>query len=76
MRREHLPRLVEIAVADPCHQTNPRPCTAAGFRAPVRAGAVNMIASAPVATAVGVGRPGRQTRAITRSRGLLAERDR
>jgi alcohol dehydrogenase class IV len=27
----HLPRLVEIAVADICHQTNPRPCTAADF---------------------------------------------
>jgi alcohol dehydrogenase class IV len=30
--REHLPRLVEIAVADMCHQTNPRPCTAEDFR--------------------------------------------
>ena len=28
---EHLPRLVEIATADLCHQTNPRPCTAADF---------------------------------------------
>lgn len=28
----HLPRLVEIAVADLCHQTNPRPCTAADFQ--------------------------------------------
>lgn len=27
-----LPRLVEIATADICHQTNPRPCTAADFR--------------------------------------------
>lgn len=27
----HLPRLVEIASADGCHQTNPRPCTAADF---------------------------------------------
>ena len=27
----HLPRLVEIATADSCHQTNPRPCTAADF---------------------------------------------
>ena len=26
-----LPRLVEIATADICHQTNPRPCTAADF---------------------------------------------
>ncbi|MGZ5195847.1 MAG: iron-containing alcohol dehydrogenase [Ramlibacter sp.] len=29
--REQIPRLVEIAVADICHQTNPRPCTAADF---------------------------------------------
>jgi len=29
---EHLPRLVEVASADICHQTNPRPCTAADFR--------------------------------------------
>jgi alcohol dehydrogenase class IV len=28
---EHIPRLVEIAVADICHQTNPRPVTAADF---------------------------------------------
>jgi alcohol dehydrogenase class IV len=28
---EHLPRLVEIATADICHQTNPRPCSAADF---------------------------------------------
>ena len=28
----HLPRLVEIATADVCHQTNPRPCTAADFQ--------------------------------------------
>ena len=27
-----IPRLVEIAVADTCHQTNPRPCTAEDFR--------------------------------------------
>ncbi|MCZ2136104.1 MAG: iron-containing alcohol dehydrogenase [Burkholderiales bacterium] len=27
----HLPRLVEIATRDGCHQTNPRPCTAADF---------------------------------------------
>ena len=26
-------RLVEIATADICHQTNPRPCTAADFEA-------------------------------------------
>ena len=29
----HLPRLVEIATLDICHQTNPRPCTAADFEA-------------------------------------------
>ena len=29
----HLPRLVAIATADICHQTNPRPCTAADFGA-------------------------------------------
>ena len=29
--REMLPRLVEIATQDICHQTNPRPCTAADF---------------------------------------------
>ena len=28
---EHLHRLVEIASADICHQTNPRPCTSADF---------------------------------------------
>ncbi len=27
----HIPRLVTIAVADSCHQTNPRPCTASDF---------------------------------------------
>ena len=32
VKPEHLPRLVEIAVADICHQTNPRPVTAADFR--------------------------------------------
>jgi alcohol dehydrogenase class IV len=32
VKREQVPRLVEIAVADICHQTNPRPCTAADFR--------------------------------------------
>ncbi len=32
VKPEHLPRLVEIATADLCHQTNPRPCTAADFR--------------------------------------------
>jgi len=28
---QQLPRLVELATADICHQTNPRPCTAADF---------------------------------------------
>jgi alcohol dehydrogenase class IV len=27
-----IPALVEIAVSDTCHQTNPRPCTADDFR--------------------------------------------
>jgi len=31
VKPEHLPRLIEIASADICHQTNPRPCTAADF---------------------------------------------
>ena len=31
VKREQLLRLVEIAAADICHQTNPRPCTAADF---------------------------------------------
>jgi alcohol dehydrogenase class IV len=31
VRDEHLARLVEIAAADMCHQTNPRPCTPADF---------------------------------------------
>jgi alcohol dehydrogenase class IV len=31
VKREQLPRLVELAVKDVCHQTNPRPCTAADF---------------------------------------------
>jgi alcohol dehydrogenase class IV len=29
---DDIPRLIEIAVADTCHQTNPRPCTATDFR--------------------------------------------
>jgi hypothetical protein len=33
VKAEQLPRLVEIATADICHQTNPRPCTAANFEA-------------------------------------------
>ncbi len=32
-----LPRLVELASADICHQTNPRPCTAADFERLLRA---------------------------------------
>ena len=31
VKPEHLARLVEVATADICHQTNPRPCTAADF---------------------------------------------
>jgi alcohol dehydrogenase class IV len=31
VKRESIPRLVEIAVADICHQTNPQPVTAADF---------------------------------------------
>jgi len=31
VKREQIPRLVELAVKDVCHQTNPRPCTAADF---------------------------------------------
>ena len=33
----HLPRLVEIATADGCHQTNPRKCSAADFERLLRA---------------------------------------
>lgn len=29
--RGHIPRLVEVAVQDICHRTNPRPCTAQDF---------------------------------------------
>jgi alcohol dehydrogenase class IV len=32
VKREHIARLVEIAAADVCHQTNPRPCSAADFK--------------------------------------------
>ena len=28
---QHIPRLVEVAVKDTCHQTNPKPCSAADF---------------------------------------------
>jgi hypothetical protein len=31
VKREQIPRLVDIAQADICHQTNPRPCTPADF---------------------------------------------
>jgi alcohol dehydrogenase class IV len=31
VKTEHLARLVELAQADICHQTNPRPCTPADF---------------------------------------------
>ena len=31
VKREDVPRLVEIAAKDICHQTNPRPCTPADF---------------------------------------------
>jgi alcohol dehydrogenase class IV len=31
VRHDQIPRLVEIAVADICHQTNPRPCKAEDF---------------------------------------------
>jgi alcohol dehydrogenase class IV len=33
VKPEQLPRLVQIATADICHQTNPRPCTASDFEA-------------------------------------------
>ena len=29
--KQHIPRLVDIAVNDICHQTNPKPCTAKDF---------------------------------------------
>ena len=29
--REHIPQLVEVAINDTCHQTNPKPCTAEDF---------------------------------------------
>jgi len=31
VKREQFPRLVDLAVKDVCHQTNPRPCTPADF---------------------------------------------
>jgi len=33
VKREQVPRLVEIALADGCHLTNPRPCTRTDFEA-------------------------------------------
>ena len=33
VKAEQVPRLVEVASADICHQTNPRSCTAADFEA-------------------------------------------
>jgi alcohol dehydrogenase class IV len=33
IKPDHLPRLVQIATADICHQTNPRPCTSTDFEA-------------------------------------------
>ncbi len=33
VQHEQMARLVEIALADGCHQTNPRPCTRADFQA-------------------------------------------
>jgi alcohol dehydrogenase class IV len=32
VRQSDIPRLVEIAVNDTCHQTNPKPCSADDFR--------------------------------------------
>lgn len=32
VKSEHIDRLVELAMADTCHQTNPRPCTREDFR--------------------------------------------
>jgi alcohol dehydrogenase class IV len=37
VKAEHLPKLVDIATADICHATNPRPCTRADFEALFRA---------------------------------------
>ncbi len=31
VRREQFPRLIELAIKDVCHQTNPRPCAAGDF---------------------------------------------
>jgi alcohol dehydrogenase class IV len=32
VRSDDIAKLVDVAVADVCHQTNPRPCTADDFR--------------------------------------------
>jgi len=37
VKAEHVPKLVEIATADICHQTNPKPCKAADFERIFRA---------------------------------------
>jgi hypothetical protein len=37
VKAEQVPRLVEVATRDICHQTNPRPCTAADFERLFRA---------------------------------------
>ena len=37
VKAEHIPRLVTLAQADICHQTNPRPCTPADFERLFRA---------------------------------------
>jgi alcohol dehydrogenase class IV len=29
--REHLPKLLDVAVEDICHKTNPRPCSREDF---------------------------------------------
>ena len=34
---DQLPQLVDLAVQDVCHQTNPRPCSAADFEQLFRA---------------------------------------
>jgi len=31
LKKDQIPRLVEIAIADICHQTNPRPCSRQDF---------------------------------------------
>ncbi len=37
VKAEHIPALVDVAIADICHQTNPRPCTRVDFEALFRA---------------------------------------